>query len=195
MKLIVGLGNPGVSYAGTRHNAGRHLVEAIAKSEGLKWTRKKSLRASVVLTRWDAQEIMLARPEVFMNLSGEAVSLLVAQTRLNVSEDLLVVVDDVALPFGKLRLRGKGTDGGHNGLKSISCLLATTAYPRLRVGIAPLKPDKNIPEDRAPYVLEPFDRQEKEALNPVLKRGLAACRLWAVESLAAAMNTVNPNQA
>ena len=87
MKLIVGLGNPGTRYAGTRHNAGRRLVEFMAKSEGLKWARKKSLQASVALTHWDSQDLMLARPEVFMNLSGEPVSLLAAHTRVDISSD------------------------------------------------------------------------------------------------------------
>lgn len=194
MKLIAGLGNPGAAYAGTRHNAGRHLVEAIAKSEGLKWVQKKSLRASVAVTRWGTQEILLARPEVFMNLSGEPVSLLAGHYGLEVSQDLLIVVDDVALPFGKLRLRGKGSDGGHNGLKSIHQQLATTAYPRLRIGIAPLEPLEEIP-DMAAYVLEAFAKHEKEGLNRVLEKGFEACRLWAIDSLAAAMNTVNPNEA
>ncbi len=192
MKLIVGLGNPGVRYSGTRHNAGRDLAGHIGKSEGLKWALKKSLQASLAKTCWGTQEIFLARPETFMNLSGEPVFRMVRHFSLDAAKDLLIVVDDVALPFGKLRLREGGSDGGHNGLKSINQLLATTVYPRLRVGISPLKPSGKIP-DMTAFVLESFDREEKKAFKPVLEKAFEACRLWAGEPSAAAMNAVNSN--
>ena len=192
MKLIVGLGNPGVRYAGTRHNAGRNLVESIARGEGLKWTRKKSLQASFTQTSWGVQKVCLARPEVFMNLSGESVSSLAAHFCVDLSRDLLIVVDDVALPFGKLRLRAGGSDGGHNGLKSISRLLATTVYPRLRMGIAPLKLSAKIP-DIAAFVLECFDRREKKAWEAVLEKTVQACRLWVEKPFSVAMNAINPS--
>jgi len=192
VKLIVGLGNPGLRYAGTRHNAGRHLVEFIAKCEGLKWTRKKSLKALISQTRWKSEEMMLARPEVFMNLSGEAVSLLAAHTGVDLARDILIIMDDVALPFGRLRLRGKGSDGGHNGLKSIHQSLGTTQYPRLRIGIAPESSDKI--KDLTAYVLEAFDPAQKKVWPSVLQKSFEACRLWAAGTLEAAMNTVNSNE-
>ena len=191
MKLIIGLGNPGIRYTGTRHNAGRLLVEFLAKSEGLKWRREKALQASVAKTLWGSEEVMLARPEVFMNLSGEPVSLLMRRTRVDASQDLLIVVDDVALPFGKWRLRGKGSDGGHNGLKSITLLLGSSVYPRLRMGIAPAESAEKI-QDMAGYVLESFESREKTALSQVLEKGGEACRVWASKPMAAAMNIVNP---
>ncbi len=193
MKLIVGLGNPGTSYADTRHNAGRLLVEAIVRKEGLKWSRKKSLHASVAAARWNNEEILLARPEVFMNLSGEAVASLVHENHIEFSRDLLIAVDDTALPFGRLRLRGRGSDGGHNGLKSISRLLASPDYPRLRIGVAPPGETEKIP-DMAGYVLEEFSPQEKQEMDSLLEKGMEACRLWALDSLAAAMNAVNPRK-
>ena len=192
MKLIVGLGNPGVRYSGTRHNAGRDLAGHIGKSEGLKWSQKKSLQASLAETCWDDQKIFLARPETFMNLSGEPVSLLVRHFSLDPAQDLLIVVDDVALPFGKLRLRRSGSDGGHNGLKSISQRLTTTDYPRLRIGIALLRPVETR-EDMAAFVLRPFEAEEKKAFPAVLEKAFDACRLWAGGSFAEAMNAVNPD--
>ena len=164
----------------------------MAENEGLKWASKKSLQTSVAKTRWNSEDIILARPEVFMNLSGEAVSrLAAAHIPLDISRDLLIVLDDIALPFGRLRLRGKGTDGGHNGLKSIHTSLGTTAYPRLRMGIAP---EKSSPAavDLTAFVLESFGREEKKAMGPVLEKACQACHLWATESLASAMNVVNP---
>ncbi len=193
MKLIVGLGNPGVRYSGTRHNAGRDLAGHIATREKLSWTQKKALQASVATTSWGDQEIILARPETFMNLSGESVSRLSRHFSVDISKDLLIVVDDVALPFGKLRLRASGSDGGHNGLKSVTATLGTPVYPRLRMGIAPLEPSAKIPDDMAVFVLESFDREEKKAFKTVLEKCLEACRLWVGEPFAAAMNAVNSN--
>jgi peptidyl-tRNA hydrolase, PTH1 family len=193
VKLIVGLGNPGSRYSHTRHNAGRLLVESIARECAAKWKVQKSLKASVASTHFDSEEVSLAFPETFMNVSGEAVSLLVKHFSIDVSRDLLIVIDEMALPFGKWRLRGHGSDGGHNGLKSVEAVLGTSEYPRLRMGIGPEEialssQGKPVFEE---YVLQRFTREESEALPPVLKQGFQACRLWAMHPIADAMNVVN----
>lgn len=176
----------------TRHNAGRLLVESIAKRSGAGFKNQKSLKASIAATRFDSEEVSLAYPETFMNVSGESVALLVRHFDVSLN-DLLIVIDEAALPFGKWRLRSKGSDGGHNGLKSIEQALGSSSYPRLRMGIGPeqtiLSLKGNLPlED---FVLQSFTREESQALSPVLQRGEQACRLWATASIADAMNAIN----
>lgn len=193
MKLIVGLGNPGSRYSHTRHNAGRLLVESIARECAVKWKVQKSLKASVASTHFDSEEVSLAFPETFMNVSGEAVSLLVRHFSIDIQRDLLIVMDEMALPFGKWRLRSRGSDGGHNGLKSIQAALISSQYPRLRMGIGPQEmavssKGKPVFEE---YVLERFGREESEAMPAVLEKGLQACKLWATRPIADAMNVVN----
>lgn len=189
MKLIVGLGNPGTRYAGTRHNAGRRLVEYIAGKHSLKPVKKKPLHASLVSFEWENHPVILAWPETFMNVSGEAVGALVRHFDLDPAKDLLVAVDDTALPFGKFRLRARGSDGGHHGLASVQGVLGTAHYARLRFGIgSPVKPLLTL-ED---YVLSPFNKEEAKAMGRVLEKGSEACRLWTTQTAAAAMNAVNP---
>lgn len=189
MKLIVGLGNPGPEYSLTRHNAGRLAVEFIAQTQGLRWAKKKSLQASLTSFDWEGVEVMLARPETFMNVSGQAVSHLVRYYQVEPAADLLVVVDDAALPFGRLRLRLSGSDGGHNGLKSIDDALARAAYARLRIGIGGPETDPAL--EMKDYVLSPFLSEEKDALTSVLEKVFEACRLWARGPVADAMTRVN----
>ncbi|MBI3306516.1 MAG: aminoacyl-tRNA hydrolase [Candidatus Omnitrophica bacterium] len=187
MKLIVGLGNPGIEYADTRHNAGRLLIELAASKQKILLSRKKALKAYGASVEWDGCSVFLAYPDTWMNLSGESVKRLVNHFEIDPTKDLLVIVDDFALPLGRLRLRPKGSDGGHNGLKSVHALLQTDQYARLRIGIGPSNPAASYEA----FVLERFKTTEKKILRKVLEEGAQACRLWATESIQAAMNSVN----
>ena len=192
MKLIVGLGNPGTQYAKTRHNAGRVLVETIARRQKLQFSEKKSLFAGVASFDWEGVPVVLSYPTTYMNESGKAVACLLAHFGVKSGQDLLVVVDDAALPFGKLRLRKKGSDGGHNGLKSIEQVLAVSDYPRLRIGIGPFEETAAAPFEE--YVLSAWTPGEKKALPDVLEKAGEACRLWVTQPIEAAMNAVNPDK-
>jgi peptidyl-tRNA hydrolase, PTH1 family len=194
VKLIVGLGNPGSRYSNTRHNAGRLLVEYIARDCAATFKLQKSLKASVASIRFDSEEVSLAWPETFMNVSGESVFLLAKHFAIDIVRDLLVVVDEAALPFGKWRIRGQGSDGGHNGLKSIEQALGnTTQYARLRMGIGPaevaLSSLGNLTLEE--FVLQPFSKEDSKALPGVFEKGMQACRLWVTRPLNEVMNAVN----
>lgn len=190
MKLIVGLGNPGAKYTKTRHNLGRRLVEFMASRHHLSFSKKKSLEASLISFEIEEIPITLAYPETFMNLSGKAVAALVQHLNIHPSNDLLVAVDDLALPLGRLRLRAQGTDGGHNGLKSVEEALGTSDYPRLRLGIGSRAPVS----DAEAYVLSPFEGAEEKSLGAILRRSQEACLLWLRRSISAAMNVVNRDE-
>lgn len=194
MKLIVGLGNPGSGYSETRHNAGRMLVERIASRHSVKFIKKSSLKASLAFFDWDGESAAIAYPETFVNESGEALGRLAEHLKILPRKDLLIVVDDVALPFGALRLRAKGSSGGHNGLKSIEAALGTPEYARLRLGVGLSKDESVTGALLKEYVLAPFSRTEKAKIENFLDQGIEACRLWATQSVAAAMNAVNPSR-
>ena len=196
MKLIVGLGNPGDEYARTRHNIGRRLMEFIVGEERVKFAFKKSQKAAMASVSWDGETLHLAHPLTYMNLSGEAIAALVKYWKVAVDKDLLIVVDDVALPFGKFRLRGEGSSGGHNGLASIEEHLGSCEYPRLRIGIGscenktvaePARSDESLRD----YVLSAFNTAEEKKMKELLEKGMEACRAWVVEPLAKAMSRVN----
>ncbi|MBI3307127.1 MAG: aminoacyl-tRNA hydrolase [Candidatus Omnitrophica bacterium] len=187
MKLIVGLGNPGAKYAGTRHNAGRWLIEYAASHQGISFTKKKSLLASIVSLEWEDQPVVLAYPETWMNQSGDAVKALVQHFEVDPKKDLLVIVDDLALPLGRIRFRASGSDGGHNGLKSVQAALQTEGYARLRIGIGPLNPMLSYEE----FVLERFKTSQQKLLKKIFQECLSACKIWAGQSSQAAMNAVN----
>lgn len=193
-KLIVGLGNPGSKYSETRHNTGRMTVEYLGKIEGWPFTRRESLKASVSKPALTGNRVVLALAETYMNLSGEAVSELVSHYSVNPETDLLIVVDDLALPFGVLRLRGQGSDGGHKGLRSIQACLGTARYARLRMGIGHPQDPGHLEMPRPEvedYVLSFFSSEEKEGLGKFVEKGAQACRLWTRESLDKAMSVVN----
>ena len=189
MKLIVGLGNPGSRYSDTRHNAGRWFVEYAASisESSISFSKKKALLASLVSLEWKGQPVLLAYPEIWMNQSGEAIKALVKHFEIDPKKDLLVVVDDLALPLGKIRFRARGSDGGHNGLKSIRASLQTESYARLRIGIGPMNPMLSYEK----FVLERFKVSEQKALKKIFAECLKACKIWMFESAQAAMNTVN----
>lgn len=196
MKLIVGLGNPGEEYVGTRHNIGRRLVEFIAEKENVKFALKKARSAAEAPLSWGDETLHLAFPMTYMNLSGAAVAALVRYWKIAAEKDLLIVVDDVALPFGKCRLRGEGSSGGHNGLASIEEHLGSRKYPRLRVGIGSSggKAESGSVGFEGPlrdYVLSSFSSSEEKKMNTFLAAGMEACRTWAGEPLAKAMSRIN----
>jgi PTH1 family peptidyl-tRNA hydrolase len=151
--LIVGLGNPGSEYEETRHNIGFKVVDAIAKELGDSFSLNRAAHRAEV--RFKGKTLVLIKPITFMNLSGKAVNYWLQAEKIPIS-NLLVITDDIALPFGKLRLKGKGSDGGHNGLKDIQATLNTTDYARLRFGVG-----NNFSKGRqADYVLGQWTKEE-----------------------------------
>jgi PTH1 family peptidyl-tRNA hydrolase len=184
--LIVGLGNPGQRYASHRHNVGFRVVEALARSHHLSFSRQKGFRAYVAEGRIAGRRATLAKPQTFMNLSGRAVGRLVRARGIDL-ERLLVVYDDLDLPLGRLRLRPEGGAGGHKGMRSILDTLGSEAFPRLRVGIG--RPLGQM--DPADYVLRPFQEQEKPVLAQVVERAVAAVECWLTEGLVVAMDEFN----
>ena len=169
--LIVGLGNPGAEYEWTRHNLGFMLVDLIAR-EARREIRRAECRALVGHAEVEGRRVELAKPQTYMNLSGESVACLVRKRGLKPASDLLVVSDDLALPFGTIRLRARGSAGGHNGLKSIIAALGTDEFMRLRVGIQPEHPLR----DARNYVLERFPAAARGEVEKVLGRCSEALR-------------------
>ena len=172
MKLIVGLGNPGSTYRGTRHNAGFDVLDCLAARHGLRFVKNRDAQSALAEGSIAGQEVILQMPLTYMNLSGEAVACLVRKHQLPLS-NLLVVVDDAALPFGRLRFRAEGSAGGHNGLKSIEACVQTISYARLRVGIG-----DSGGGDLADYVLSSFTPEERDALPELYERAAKAVELW-----------------
>jgi peptidyl-tRNA hydrolase, PTH1 family len=185
MKAIVGLGNPGREYAGTRHNIGFDVVDEVARRWTVQLRPWKSVAAVAVAS---ARGAVLVEPQTFMNRSGEAVSTIAAFHKLEPS-DVLVVVDEVQLPLGRLRLRRSGSAGGHNGLKSIIQHLGVE-FPRLRVGVGRGDPQWDL----ADHVLSRFGRDEREVVADVVTRAADAIELFVAEGLDAAMNRFNQSQ-
>ncbi len=184
MKLIVGLGNPGKEYAGTRHNIGFELVDALASAHKIKADQKQD-RALVGRGSVDGQAMLIAKPQTFMNDSGLAVAALVRRHALALP-DLLVVMDDTHLPPGRLRFRGQGSSGGHNGLKSIANQLATQEWARLRIGVG--EPPPGLQVD---WVLGRFARADRKLMDDALIVALGAVEVWLREGIEPAMNRYN----
>ena len=183
----MGLGNPGAEYSGTRHNVGFMVVECLARRWGIPAGWKAVCSSRVGTGRFRGSPVRLAQPQRYMNLSGGAVGCLVRRFRQDPSA-LLVVLDDVSLPLGQLRLRGKGSAGGHLGLASVLEQLGTEAVPRLRVGIGSSAPgEKNL----SGFVLSRFGSAEKKDLEKVLSEAADACETWVAGGLEAAMNRFN----
>jgi len=185
VKLVVGLGNPGQEYADTRHNAGFAVIVALASRYGIK---VKDAKYSSLFGRGKigGLDVCLQQPLTYMNLSGQAVKGAVKALSLDLS-DLLVISDDLDLPLGRLRLRGSGGSGGHKGLKSITEVLATDAYPRLRVGIG-RPPEQVSVED---YVLSRWSAAEKLLLAASIDRAVLAVENFVLHGVAHAANVYN----
>jgi len=170
IKLVVGLGNPGRTYASTRHNLGVRVIDALAKDH--------------------FKEIGMFKPTGFMNSSGDPVAE-VARRQGITPQEILVICDDFSLPLGTLRLRLKGSSGGHNGLDSILQILGTLDIPRLRLGIGPVPPG----EDPADFVLEAFKKDEKPQAQEMIERAVQAVQVIATQGLETAMNRFNQRAA
>jgi PTH1 family peptidyl-tRNA hydrolase len=186
-RILFGLGNPGSRYRKTRHNAGWQVLDVLTDRYGGDFRRTRLIHGEVGDLRVGEVRIRLVRPASFMNLVGPVYRRTLKVFECAV-EDALVVVDDFALPFGRLRLRSDGRHGGHNGLRSIQEALGGATYPRLRLGIGP------VPEgmDPADYVLKRYDAGQRRELPELLEQGAAACIAWAEGGMEAAMNRFNP---
>ncbi len=184
MKLIVGLGNPGPEYEKTRHNVGWHVVDAFAKKFRIAVTKHEK-SAFTGTGRVAGGAVMIAKPLTYMNLSGEAVRLLV-NAYLDSTQDLIVVYDDIDLPLGKLRIRPSGSAGTHNGMRSIVAELGSEFFPRLRVGIG--AQDQGKLRD---YVLDEFAAGERPIVDRAIERSVDALVLFARGDLKRAMNEFN----
>ena len=179
---IFGLGNPGRRYAATRHNVGFMVVDGLAARLGFRF--RVFADREVARRQFAGDELMLVKPLLFMNESG----IVVRKQLERKPDDVLVVCDDMALPFGRLRLRPAGSDGGHKGLGSIISHLGRSGFPRLRVGIdAPARSS-----DGVDYVLEPFPKEQAALLPEVLERAADACIATATQGLERAMSRFNP---
>lgn len=185
ISLVLGLGNLGQRYAGTRHNLGFDLVDRLC---GL--TKARPTRANRLFEEYRCRvadrEIILAKPMTFMNLSGVAARALLQDHSFEPA-NMLVVVDDFSLPLGSLRMRSSGSDGGHNGLASIIDYLESDQFPRLRLGIGPVADNKEI----VAFVLEPFEAREQEAVARLLETGSEAVLLAITHRLELAMSKYN----
>ena len=186
LKLIVGLGNPGAEYAATRHNIGfMVLTELLAGFPAGRFIESSQASSRVFSGRFRGRELTLQMPQTYMNLSGEAVRPLAGRLKL-APEEILVISDDLDLPFGRLRLREGGSDGGHNGLKSIIAELGSDRFKRLRIGIG--RPE---PHHGADYVLSTFEPGETEALKSVIDTAVAAIKAVLAGGMIRAMNEFN----
>lgn len=186
MKLIVGLGNPGREYAATRHNAGFMVIDRLAPDMGVA-VEKKMFKALVGQGRIEGEKVVLAKPQTYMNLSGEAVSALLNWYKLTTA-DLIVIYDDLDLPPGKLRIRSGGGSGGHKGMQSIIQVLGTENFLRVRVGIGrPAEPDF----ETADYVLSRFGGNEAKEVEEALDLAAEAVRCIVRDGVERAMNLYN----
>ena len=185
MKLIVGLGNPGYEYHLTPHNLGFMAVDRLAEDCGVKLERREN-QALTAATAIEGKPVILAKPQTYMNLSGMAVAKLLDRYELPVG-DLLVLVDDVDLALGMLRIRPRGSAGTHNGLKSIIGAIQADDFGRVRMGVQPAQPR----EDLVSYLLGPFRPADLEAVAEMLDRACEAVRVILKEGMSAAMNRFN----
>lgn len=187
MKLIVGLGNPGSEYTRTRHNAGFIVVDRLLGKHAPGVTPKARFNSVAVETLIGGEKCLVLKPTTYMNRSGQAVGEALGFFKLSLSEDLLVIVDDLYIPLGNIRIRAGGGAGGHNGLTDIQRALGSDAYPRLRVGIDPKPPEMH----QADYVLSRFRDEEEPVLSPAIERAAQAAEVFVSKGLSAAMNQFN----
>jgi PTH1 family peptidyl-tRNA hydrolase len=185
VKVVVGLGNPGSQYAGTRHNVGWLVMDRLADRAGWGGKGRQRDASNVVMGRFRGLDVTLVKPLTYMNESGLAVRKVLARERAPLG-DLLVVADDFALPFGKLRFREGGGAGGHNGLRSIIAELGTEAFSRLRVGIG--EPDRHAVD----HVLSRFSPDERDRLDELIDAAADGVEAWARDGTSKAANRFNP---
>lgn len=183
--VITGLGNPGVAYEKTRHNAGILVLDAFAKKHSLAFKPNASFLGNIAQGRFDEKRLLLLFPTTFMNVSGEAVRRCIEYYHVPL-DHLMVICDDVALPIGRMKIRSRGSTGGHNGLKSIEANLRTIHYNRLRIGVGAGE-QRELKE----HVLGRFSQEEWGELEKVVQKAVDALELWLVAGIAAAMQSVN----
>lgn len=188
MKLVAGLGNPGPQYRGTRHNVGFAVIDLLASRHGADaWSLT---RFDALAARWRCpaagEDVWLLKPQTFMNLSGQAIGGFARYYDIALN-DLLIVCDDVNLPLGRLRARGSGTEGGHNGLKSVAAHLGSIDYPRLRIGVG----RGETRRDLADHVLARFEPDEMSGMESAVARAADAVDAWLDDGLPAMMNAFN----
>jgi peptidyl-tRNA hydrolase, PTH1 family len=189
VRLIVGLGNPGREYRETRHNVGFMVADELARRHQLTWAMAPGqVPETFVAKRFGEPSWMLAKPLTFMNRSGEAVAALARYYDIAAS-DLLIVVDEAALPFTRLRARARGSAGGHNGLKSVIAGLGSTEFPRLRLGVG----RGDARRDLADHVLAKFEKGELADLETFITRAADAAEMFAVADIEKVMRTYNPD--
>ncbi len=187
MKVIVGLGNPGREYALTRHNVGWWVVDHLADVWHFdSW--KKDGDAHVTSGTVGGAKVRLVKPQTFMNLSGEVLRHYTRRPFWSAATDLLVVVDEVALPVGRYRFRPKGSAGGHNGLKSVEAHLHTQDYGRLRIGVGPADDAQRRVGVLSDYVLSAFGKGDAESIRSLFPEIVSATELWIADGMASAMN-------
>jgi peptidyl-tRNA hydrolase, PTH1 family len=185
LKLIVGLGNPGAKYRQTRHNVGFATLDELARRHRVDFESAPA-EAMMARLRDGAEPVLLAKPLTFMNLSGYAVGDLLRYFRVDLA-DVFVIVDDANLPLGRLRARAHGSDGGHNGLKSIVAQLGTQEFARLRLGVG----RGHAERDLADHVLSRFDPGEREEIEAAISRAADAAEVFVTDGIAQVMNRFN----
>ncbi len=184
MKIVIGLGNPGTKYTKTRHNIGFMVINKFLK--GCKVSFTKKYRDSIVnKCLIEGEEILFVKPQLFMNLSGIPAKRIAEKNNCNLNE-ILVILDDFDLPLGKVRIREKGSSGGHKGLKSISDHLKTTYFSRLRIGIGNISS-----EDTEDFVLSRFTKEEKKVIEDALDKACNAIRYWVTTDINNCMSMIN----
>jgi peptidyl-tRNA hydrolase, PTH1 family len=185
MKLIVGLGNPGTKYERTRHNIGFEVIDELAKRFSSPLTESK-FKGLYTIIRYSSEKVILLKPMTYMNLSGESIRAVVDYYDI-VPEHILVIYDDLDLPVGKIRLRQKGSAGGHNGIKSTIAHLGTQNFNRIRIGIDRPTNGMSVPD----YVLGKFTKEEWETMGDVIQRCADACEEWMEKPFLQVMNRYN----
>jgi len=186
MKVICGLGNPGTRYAATRHNVGWWVLDEARRAWSLPAFRRSG-RARTTEGTVGREDVVLVRPVTFMNRSGSALLGLSGSADFEPARDLMVVVDDAAIDVGRIRIRARGSSGGHNGLKSVEAALGSQEWARMRVGVGPPPED----EDLADWVLEPFATEDEEQVRTLLPDAVEGLRIWIEEGVEAAANRCN----
>lgn len=182
---IVGLGNPGTRYEHTRHNLGFMALESIARTFGASPFHREA-DAQIATLSIAGNAILLCKPMTYMNLSGHAIAPIIVDHQIDLTK-MMVISDDIALPLGSLRMRAKGSSGGHNGLQSIIDVLGTSDFPRLRCGVG--TPDQGV--DAAQYVLSRFDKSEREAVHAMTGKSAEVIRVWVEAGIERAMTFCN----
>ncbi len=182
--LIVGLGNPGEKYANTRHNIGFQVLDAMGVASNSFF--EECRHGWMAQTTHKGRQLLLLKPNTFMNLSGKAVAYWMQQEKIRL-ENLFIITDDLAIPFGKIRIRAKGSDGGHNGLKDIQRVLGTPKYPRLRFGVGA---DFNKGQ-QVDYVLGTWNSEEQETITELTKKAADAAFSFTFHGIANTMNQFN----